>query len=139
MPEGVGYSGSNVVAGTGKELNYVGEFAYAMSGPIQIAGGSNTIHLEFTSGNKLIVGKFTFFGGAIPANTGIGTLSIFRIRVNGNTSNLIKVETTSEDMPSVITIPFLIPPYTTIQIAAENGDSTTNMVVESNFVGRVYE
>ena len=130
--------GGGGFTGASRSLEYIGDFAYAMSGPIQINSGANTVHLEFTTGSNLVVGEFSFFGGALPGNTPTGTLTIFRIRVNGTAVNYIKCETVSEDMPSVITIPFLITPYTEIQVAAENGDSTAGMFVETNFVGRVY-
>ncbi len=137
-PGGGGNPIGGSFTGASKSLEYIGDFAYAMSGPIQINGGTNTVHLDFKTGNSLVVGEFIFVGGALPSNTGVGTLSIFRIRVNGSAVNYIKLETTSEDMPSIITFPFLIPAYTEIQIAAENGDSTAGMYVETNFVGRIY-
>jgi len=126
-------------SGTQKGLSVVLDRCYAYSGPIQVNGGSYTEHLNFTTGKNVIEGSFTFSGPTLPANTPTGQLSIFRIKLNGVVIMYAKVDTLNEDMPSVTTIPFLIPPLSIVQVNAENGDSTTNMVVSSIFVGRIYD
>jgi len=133
------------MTGTGRGLPIVGpkliftdsgKYCYAYSGPIQVAGGSYTNHLVFITGKSPIKGTFTFSGPTLPANTPTGQLSIFRIKINGIIIMYAKVDTLTEDMPSVITIPFLIPPLSELKVAAENGDSTGDMVVSTIFIGK---
>jgi len=78
MPEGVGYSGSNVVAGAGLDLNYVQDRVY------QVAS-SNVKHLEFRTGKKLIIAEFTAIAAALPATVADGAISLFKININGIT------------------------------------------------------
>ena len=56
MPEGVGYSGSNVVASVGLGLNFVGDQVYAYSG---VHNGTNSFvnYLSFTTGKEAFLGK----------------------------------------------------------------------------------
>ena len=64
MPEGVGYSSSNVTAGTGLSLNYVWRDVYAYSGSIDATDSTTPITmLKFTTGAKTQNQIFQFCGG----------------------------------------------------------------------------
>ncbi len=126
------------IASIGTSIRYVGNWVYAYSGGKQINGGSQVLHLDFTSGSGIIVGQFLFSGPNLPANLPTGQTALFRIKFNNEIVNLIKVETVSEDMPSILVMPIVIPPVTRVVIQAENGDSTAGMVTSCNLTGRVY-
>jgi len=132
MPEGVGYSGSNVVAGAGLELNYVGNHAYAYSGAITVsAGGSaDTTMLNFTTGAHVIRGFVSWFSEATTTED-----EFVIIKLNG----VITVQSryshayhSSADQPLEI----IIPPYTNVECLFGNSGGTTATL---QLTGRVFE
>jgi len=135
MPEGVGYSGSNVVAGAGLDLNYIQDRVYAYSGMYQIAS-SNVKHLEFRTGKQLIIAKFTGIAAALPATLASGAVSLFKININGITIATVKTDSDTEDMPTYATIPLVIPPFTTIEINVESDRSTADMKTSCLITGK---
>jgi len=132
MPEGVGYSGSNVVAGAGLELNYVGNHAYAYSGIVAISSGSSADHtmLNFTTGAHVIRGFISWFSEAT------GTSDEFvAVKLNGVTTVLSRYSHAyhaSADQPLEI----IIPPYTNVECLFGN-DAGTNATLQ--LTGRVFE
>jgi len=135
MPEGVGYSGSNVVAGAGLDLNYVQDRVYAYSGMHQISS-SDVKHLEFRTGKKLIIAEFTGIAAALPNTLASGAISLFKININGITIATIKTDSDTEDMPTYATIPLVIPPYTNIVVNVESSASTADMRTSCLITGR---
>jgi hypothetical protein len=135
MPEGVGYSGSNVVAGAGLDLNYVQDRVYAYSGMYQVAS-SNVKHLEFRTGKKLIIAEFTAIAAALPATVADGAISLFKININGITIATVKTDSSNEDMPNNAIIPLVIPPYTTIEVNVESDKSTGSMETSCLITGK---
>jgi len=132
MPEGVGYPGSNVVAGAGKELNYVGNHAYAYSGAISIDVGSSADHtmLNFTSGAHVIRGFISWFSEATTTAD-----EFIVIKLNG----VIIVQSayshayySSGDQP----IEIIIPPYTNVECLFGSHSATTATL---QLTGRVFE
>jgi hypothetical protein len=138
MPEGIPYASTNVVAGAGLELNYVGDHAYAYSGTVQAATGAVTL-LEFTSGSSTFVGRINC-AGAIPNNgagVGSGCVSAFTLTMNGVEITRMKTETLQEDSPTFTEYPLMIPPYTSVKlIVLSNG---TAGFVSAMIVGKVHQ
>ena len=62
MPETDTIPVSASVASTGLGIRYIGDYAYAFSGPVQNAGtgSASTTLLNFTSGSGIIVGTVDF-------------------------------------------------------------------------------
>jgi len=87
MPEGVGY-GPQYTASTGKELNVIGNHAYAYSGNVSTTS-SNTTMLKFTTGNYLFVGGLEFHGdfAGIGANNTVTRITMGS-RINKRSSSL---------------------------------------------------
>ena len=136
MPEGIPYASTNVVAGAGLDLNYVGNHAYAYSG---MSTASAQTLLEFTSGSKLIVGRITC-AGSIPNNGGgiaNGDISAFTLSMNGIEVARMKTDTAQEDMPTYAEYPILIPPYTVVKL--EVNSSGTNGVTSAMIIGKVHQ
>jgi len=137
MPEGIPYASTNVVAGAGLELNYIGRHCYAMSGNMEATTASQ-IALLFTTGSEYIVGEFQFNGFVQLSNVSVRQGSI-EITVNSiPVSNMI-VSDANEDMPGSETQKILLPPYTVVQcnVVATSGDSDNFATV--TFIGKVYK
>jgi len=139
MPEGVGYSGSNVVAGAGLELNYVGNHAYAYSGVIQTAT-ANVTQLDFQTGKGIIVGDISVYGCVDDSNPDLGGTTAFTISFNGVIIFKIKSDTlVHRDSESVKTVPVIIPPYTSVTIQADSSNSDAGLRTAASLTGRVIQ
>jgi len=128
MPEGVGYASSNVVAGAGLELNYVGNQVYAYSGGISLNNQTKTA-LEFQTGNKTIkakvqhTGRFALYGSS----------KTMEMIISMNGVKIIQMSRLTNAAHGAIDfdpIHIIIPPYTTIKIEVYT-DDTQNL---DNFV-----
>jgi len=138
MPEGVGYASSNVVAGTGLELNYVGDRCYAFSGSFGITNSAQTL-LEFNTGNKTIKATIGCCGPVNPASIGSGSIGLFRIYLNGLEVAQVKFGTSDEAQPITSEQTIIIPPYTTVKV--DNIDIISNAAwkIQAYVTGKVLE
>ena len=137
MPEGIPYASSNVTAGTGLELNYIGNHCYAYSGTFDAATSFADV-LQFTTGKEYIVSIISCNGLVNPADTGPGTNSIFKIQLNGIVVAYVKVETSNESMPSLIPIEIIMPPYTNVTVSVISDQATTAKVGSVTLTGKLY-
>lgn len=140
MPEGIPYSGSNVVAGAGLELNYIGKHCYAYSGKYG-ANVTRQTMLSFTSGKQYIVGILQLNACQDDDDADKGSPTIAEIFFNGIGISLIKAEAQSgsgTDMPSSQTQKLLIPPFTTVLVQMEADDNQADEHATITFVGRLY-
>ena len=136
MPEGVGYSGSNVVAGTGLGINYVGDHVYAYSGTFPATTSSQTT-LEFTTGSKCILGRMVTNGG-IQFTTAGGLKSAFQISLNGEIVAVTQIDNQTDHSPGPPTIPLVLPPYTHVKVEVDSDDNNANVFSTTMFTGKVY-
>jgi len=134
--EGIPPTASTVVPGL--SLNYVGEYAYAYSGMHNVAS-ANVEHLAFTSGSGIIVGTISCMGSVDTANAALGGVTAFTIAFNGVTAFKIKTDTEAEDMPSVQTVPIIIPPFTLVEVNADSNNSDVGLETSVTIAGRVYD
>jgi hypothetical protein len=138
MPEGVGYSGSNVVAGTGRELNYIGNHCFAYSGEVAVNNATVTL-LEFTSGAGYILAEFT--QSVDYGNIGNGKFVGFNIQLNGikvveNNSSTRNYGDNESNQPDAVRI--LIPPYTNVTTQGFSDQASDNPFFHS-ITGRIYK
>ena len=70
---------------------------------------SEQTQLEFTTGNKLIVGTITCVGMVNPAAAGNGGITGFTLIFNDGEVARMKVDTQQEDQPAFCTYPIVIP------------------------------
>jgi len=138
MPEGVGYSGSNVVAGAGLELNYIGRHCYAYSGGKGSIDASVT-YLEFTSGNFMAMTELTVNGAVEFSGPTTGLTTAWKLEMNGIVIGVYKTETNEEDMPSTLVIPLLIPPYTAIKVTALVSSTNSDFLNSCSIIGKLYK
>ena len=138
MPEGVAYVGSNVVASTGLELNYIGSHCYAYSGA-KAASTTVADQLNFTSGTGYIIGKLYCNGSVEDAPSGSGDVSVFIVSFNGVEVARLKTETGQEDSPINAWNKLLIPPYTHVVVTCDSGANAGDRLTSVVFTGRVYQ
>ena len=122
MPEDVGYSSSNVTAGTGLSLNYVGRDVYAYSGSIDATDSTSPITmLKFTTGAKTQNQIFQFFDVEIASHQ-----RIVQIKLNG----IIVMQSNYDGSdPSFHNeqYHFVIPPYTEVEFLGNMNGATSAM------------
>jgi len=135
MPEGVGYSSSNVVAGTGLELNYIGNHCFAYGGEYDRATAEQTV-MNFTTGAGYIVGELFVSGGIAPGNAS-GGVSTFEVKLNGITSVWLKVESAQEDQPSNAKVKLILPPYTTLTVISDSDSTDATFQTTTVFTGAI--
>jgi hypothetical protein len=138
MPEGIPYSGSNVVAGTGLELNYVGAYVFAYSGTFPSANAS-AIMLNFTTGSKSIIGELQCNGSVRIVDSDTGDTTAFQISFNGVVVALLKTETGQEDSPPSATQTFILPPYTNVEVLRDGVADNLTTLNTVGFTGKVIE
>lgn len=130
--------GSNATFLSGnKGLSLIGEHAYAYSGNVlTVASLAFVDLLSFTTGNHYIIGNLVSYGATDIANPSQGAHSLTQVLLNGVSVALIKLESGTEDMPAVATVPLLLPPNTetVISLSAESA----NWYSSASFVGRVH-
>jgi len=137
MPEGVGYSGSNVIAGAGLELNYIGTHCYAFSGGFGANTSEQTL-FEFTTGKEYIIGTLTINGGTELATAGNGTISAYQLSLNGVIVAVLKTETATEDQPTTVMNELLIPPYTNVKLIMDSASNDSGSLNTAIIVGKLY-
>jgi len=126
-------------ASTGLGLRYIGrDYAYAYSGLYQIAS-SDVLHLDYTTGSGFIVGNFICSGAVLAGTLANGTVSVFKINFNDLEIVVVKVDTATEDMPTLLECPLVIPPFTRVTVNVESGASFADMKTSIQLIGRVYE
>ena len=130
-------AGGSNPAGTGTSLNYIGNHAYAYSGMFPPATSTYTM-LSFTTGSSYLLSKITVTGATDAVNPGNGGTSTFVISLDGQEVMRLKTDTDQEDMPAHATVPFLIPPYSTIELTGIDTVTTAERKTSASIVGRVY-
>jgi hypothetical protein len=133
MPEGIPYASSNVIAGTGLDLNYVGKKAYAYSGAVGVA--STTKLLSFKTGNKIISGRM-YTGYCSP--THITDDMSFEVKLNGVLISARYADTSKEaNTINMIYYTMIIPPYSLVEVFSTNISSGTERDMCAIFTGKI--
>ena len=136
MPEGIPYASSNVVAGAGLELNYIGKHCFAYN---RVAVSTSAVNqLEFTTGSGYIVAKIYFNGATDFGNIDRGQTTAFQVQFNGIPILQLKVDTETERSLCTIRNDVVIPPYTNVTITADS-DAATFGFTSVSFTGRIYK
>jgi len=130
--------GSNAIfGGTQLGITTILDRVYAYSGSKGVAS-SDVKHLDFTTGKGFIVCEFIGIGATLAGTLASGAVSLFTITFNGVTVGIIKTDTDTEDMPSYVSIPLLIPPLTSVIVNVESDRGTSSMVTSCQLIGRIY-
>ena len=136
MPLVGGGGGGNIAgsnpAGTGSVINYIGKYAYAYSGAIDVDNSETTL-LKFSTGSQGIIATVQF------GNVLFNTLDYkFTIQINNEVVNVAianlanTAPTTTESGLKVI-----VAPFSEIKITAQNVESSATKGWTASFVGEV--
>jgi len=125
MPEGVDYASTNVIAGTGLELNYVQDRVYAYSG-LHAALTAETTVLNFQTGNKTIIGIMQLNAPVDDDAPTVGTETTSNIYLNGVSIGILKATTgQSDNAQGSVRTEIVLPPYTNVEvILVSSGDES---------------
>jgi len=136
MPEGIPYASSNVVAGSGKDLNYVGNHVFAYSKAIGVSN-SETALLETTTGNKSIKCEVTF-QYCTPGNHDYHYIIYLNgvIVFNQFMDNTAGIDGRKSNQ--LFAIPLFIPPYTALKCTAVNVTASDTESQACSLVGTVH-
>ena len=133
MPEGVGYN-SNIVAGTGKGIAYVGDYAYAYSGVVPVDNTETTMCL-FQTPKALIVASTMF--------NYLGELGqeLFAFRIYFNEVQVQGTIQGRRDYDSLFEgdIKLIIPPLTEVKLTGQNLTDTDSRDMIVSLTGKVYK
>jgi len=139
MPEGIPYASSNVVAGAGLELNYLGRHCFAYSGKIAASTGPLNA-LVFTTGSGYIKGEFQLNAAVdISSPTSVRQTTL-EVRFNKVTISAIRAGVEADDQTAQSERQkVIIPPYTVVQCIVDSSETTALMDVTVTFRGRVHQ
>ena len=125
------------IASTGKGIRYIGNYAYAYTGPIAASTTDVTV-LDFTTGSGLIFGEFQLNGalsGAAPSTNEqtTGTIYFNDIMVTRMSSGNSAIDSPMSQRQKLI-----IPPFTTVLVTFDMEGVTAGVFATGVFIGRVY-
>jgi hypothetical protein len=123
--------GSNP-AGTGGTLNYIGDHAYMYTGFSTVTNIKATI-ASFSTGELYVVGSFQPQYDTNTATNNYG----FEILLNGEKIGSTQI-TSATDYSPYEELEILIPPYSKIEITAQNKTGSDPNDVGAIIIGRVY-
>ena len=125
---------SDLFAGTGQSIGYVGDYAYAYSGP-RAVNDSTVGVLEFQTGSGILLMQTQFY-----CEEELGDDYRLTMRLNDDELFTFQVSTTGLNIGTNGQGPFyhIIPPFTKVSLEAKNvtDDSTHNW--SATVIGRVY-
>jgi len=136
MPKGVGY-GSNIVAGTGLELNVVGNFAYGYSGQITAFSGTDGVAFDFTTGSYIFLGKFhlSFDKTGLGAGESFG----YTIKFNGNIIARLETEHQANQPTQTMWLDLMIPAFTHVEIIFDSDDASEAFKLCGLLTGKIFK
>ena len=117
-------------AGTGTSLNYIGDHAYAYSGPISSNGSStaDTVALQFSTGNSYIVGYISFQTTELGGGTCFVDLKI-------NDQVIMDVQWDNDPTKAPDYLDVILPPYSDVTVLTGTANDKT---MTAQITGRVY-
>ena len=137
MPEGVDYASTNVVAGTGLDLNYVQDRVYAYSG-LKAALAAGFTVLNFQTGNKTIIGTMQLNAGVDDDTPTVGTETTANILLNGVSIGILKATTGAADnAPGSISQDLVLPPYTNVEVIMDFDSDENDRFGAMVFTGKI--
>jgi len=140
MAEAEGIPPTASVASVGPGIRYIGkEHCYAYSGGFAGLDSEQTL-LDFTTGSGYIVATLTMTGPILMTTGGIsaGFIRGYQLDFNGQTVGMYKVESGTEDMPTMIEAQILIPPFTAVVFTCVDNAIGATSFGTANITGRVY-
>ena len=125
------------VASTGLGIRYIGDYAYAYGGLVQINDTAVT-HLSFTTGAGIISAKISMTGAVKATDINNGEAVLFICYLNDEAVFNVKLNPKLEGLPGETIIPIIIPPLTKVEIKATSVSTAADYVCSCILAGRVY-
>ena len=138
MPEGIAYVGTNVIAGTGLDLNYLGDYCYAYSGTFNASTNAQTF-LDFTSGAGFIRAKFNLTQYVREDSVGSTESTAAIISMNGVIVYQVMVGSSAIDSPTSQEVELIIPPYTGVTVTVRGGANAATRQATVCMIGTVHK
>jgi len=136
MPEGIDYASSNVIAGTGLELNFVQDRVYAYSG-LHAALSAETTVLNFQTGNKTIVGIMQLNAPVDDDAPTVGTETTANIYLNGVSIGILKGATgLADNAQGSVRTAIVLPPYTNVEVRLVSDSNESDRYGSMIFTGK---
>jgi len=129
---GAGNTAGSNPTGTSGSLNYVGDHAYLYTGFIGVTNIKATL-ASFTTGALYVVGSFQPQYDTNTATDNYG----FEVLLNGEKISSTQI-TSATDYSPYQEIELLIPPYSKIEITAQNKTDSSSNDVGAIIIGRIY-
>ena len=128
------------IASPGLGIRYIGkDHCYAFSGGVAAANTEQTV-LDFTTGSGYIVATLTMTAPIemVAADIISGQIRGYELNFNSQTVGMYKVDSISEDMPTIIEAQILIPPFTAVTLTCIDANNDAGKSGTANLTGRVY-
>ena len=123
-------------AGTGSNLNYIGNRVYAYSGQLDNVS-SYTAGLKFNTGPEIIHGMLQFDSMVQISNIASGDVAVFKVLINNEPISITKLDGGQEDMPATIEIPIILASFTKVEIQYKGTAVSTDFATFLRFTGKV--
>ena len=122
------------IASTGQSIRYVGDYAYAYSGP-RAVNNSTVGVLEFQTGSGILLMQTQFY-----CEVELGDDYQLTMRLNDDEVFTFQVSTTGLNIGTNGQGPFyhIIPPFTKVSLEAKNVTDTSSHNWSATVIGRVY-
>jgi len=128
---------ANSFTGPATGLDIYGDFAAAYSGDFG-ASTTESVRLDFTTGNYLFVGTIRLSGMTDLTTAGGGSITTMSLKMNGSTVLVSKTDGQSENMPSADVAPLIIPAYTEVLVTQDAGGTDPDLKGTISITGRIY-
>jgi len=137
MAEAEGIPPTASVASKGFSVRYIGEYCYAYNHVT--ATTAQQLVLDFTTGDGIIVGEFTFYQFQNPADPHDNASTAGELRFNGETVASLGLGTDSFDSPTQGHVKVVIPPFTRVECYLDGTQSDVSDLGSVVLSGRVYD
>ena len=138
MAEAEGIPPTASVASVGPGIRYLGDYAYAYGGLVQINDSAVT-HLSFTTGSGIISAKISMTGAVKATDINNGEAVLFICYLNDLAVFNVKLNPKLEGLPGETIMPIIIPPFTKVEVQATSVSTAADYVCSCVLAGRVYD
>jgi len=116
----------------------IGSYCYAYSG-LKAATNALKTYLEFSTGNKMIIGVLQTNAPTDDDTSSGGVTSATELILNGTKIAILKTDSKDEDMNASETMELLLPPFSTLKVTMIDDLNEPDRYGSMSFVGRVYD
>jgi TPP-dependent indolepyruvate ferredoxin oxidoreductase alpha subunit len=134
---GAGNTAGSNPAGTGSSINYVGEFAYAHSGLIDVDNNVTNL-IDFTSGSEILVATIQNFYAGVSTGSQPNPNVQFQTKFNGEVITSYVTFDSATDNAVKNELHMIIPPFTRVTLTGINAETTATIQLLAIISARIY-